>query len=125
MKTIVLRINKDLRNYICYFIKLGISILLLMIYGSAYTQKKYDFQVNIYGKGTPMNLITGYSCSGAYGQKPIFVLGSKYETLEKSQQILSQQYKYVKKLTLHTTNSKHFNMYDQPIWFFELDTFLK
>lgn len=87
--------------------------------------KKYDFQVNIYGKGTPMNLITGYSCSGAYGQKPTFVLGSKYETLEKSQQILSQQYKYVKKLTLHTTNSKHFNMYDQPIWFFELDTFLK
>lgn len=56
----------------------------------------------------------------------VLVLGSKYETLEKSQQILSKQYKYVKKLTLHNTNSKHFIIHDQPIWFFkELDTFLK
>ncbi|WP_343320102.1 hypothetical protein [Sphingobacterium multivorum] len=125
MKTIILRINNDLPNYLCYFIKVSISILLLMIYGSAYTQKKYDFQVNIYGKETPMNLITGYCCSGAYLQKPIFVLGSKYEALKKSQHMLSEQYKYVKKLTLHTTNSKHFIMYDQPMWFFELDTFLK
>ncbi len=57
---------------------------------------------------------------------PVLVLGSQYETLERSQQILSEQYKYLKKLTLHNAESKHFIMYDQPIWFFnELDTFLK
>ena len=57
---------------------------------------------------------------------PVLVLGSKYETLEKSKQILSEQYKYVKNLTLHNADSKHFIMYDQPTWFFnELDTFLK
>jgi pimeloyl-ACP methyl ester carboxylesterase len=298
MKTIVLRINKDLPNYLSHFAKVSISILLLIIYGSAFAQKKYDFQVSIYGKGTPIILIPGYSCSGTvwtetvnhlkdkyechvltlpgfagqaaikealletmrneiiaytkakklqnpillghslggflslwiastapslfqkvivvdgvpfypgmqnpntsveevkkfvdkdaliaqftsmgdqqlsvYAENiarqlvtdsikaktiaewqvqsdrvtlasafyemmttdirqdlaritiPVLVLGSKYETLEKSQQILSEQYKYVKKLTLHNTNSKHFIMYDQPIWFFkELDTFLK
>lgn len=57
---------------------------------------------------------------------PVLVLGSKYETREKSEQILSEQYKYLKMLTLHIAESKHFIMYDQPAWFLnELDTFLK
>ena len=79
MKTIVLRINKDLPNYLSHFTKVGISILLLIICGSAFAQKKYDFQVSIYGTRTPIILIPGYSCSGTVWRETVNHLKDKYE----------------------------------------------
>lgn len=57
---------------------------------------------------------------------PVLVLGSNYGTLDESKKILSEQYKNLKNLTLKIADSKHFIMYDQPIWFYsETDQFLK
>lgn len=59
-------------------------------------------------------------------QVPVLMLGSVYQTKEISEKVLRQQFKNVKKLTLHIADSKHFIMYDQPEWFYnELDKFLK
>jgi pimeloyl-ACP methyl ester carboxylesterase len=59
-------------------------------------------------------------------ESPVLVLGSKYESLEQSQKILSNLYKNVKNLTLQIADAKHFIMYDNPQWFYDnLDKFLK
>jgi pimeloyl-ACP methyl ester carboxylesterase len=41
--------------------------------------KKYDFQVSIYGTGTPIILIPGYSCSGTVWTETVNHLKDKYE----------------------------------------------
>lgn len=57
---------------------------------------------------------------------PVLVLGSIYETKEKSYELIGQQFKQLPAATIHVANSKHFIMYDQPAWFYnELDEFLK
>jgi pimeloyl-ACP methyl ester carboxylesterase len=57
---------------------------------------------------------------------PVLVLGSIYETKEKSYDLIGQQFKLLPEAVIHVANSKHFIMYDQPSWFYnELDQFLK
>jgi N-formylmaleamate deformylase len=57
---------------------------------------------------------------------PVLVLGSIYETREKSYDLIGQQFKQLPGAIIHVANSKHFIMYDQPEWFYsEIDTFLK
>ncbi len=57
---------------------------------------------------------------------PVLVLGSIYETKEKSYELIGQQFKQLPGAVIHVANSKHFIMYDQPAWFYnELDQFLK
>ena len=57
---------------------------------------------------------------------PVLVLGSIYETREKSYELIGQQFKQLPGAIIHVANSKHFIMYDQPQWFYnEIDLFLK
>jgi pimeloyl-ACP methyl ester carboxylesterase len=57
---------------------------------------------------------------------PVLVLGSIYETKEKSYTLIGQQFKQLPGAIIHVANSKHFIMYDQPQWFYnEIDLFLK
>ncbi len=57
---------------------------------------------------------------------PVLVLGSIYETKEKSYELIGQQFTQLPKAVIHVADSKHFIMYDQPTWFYnELDQFLK
>lgn len=57
---------------------------------------------------------------------PVLVLGSIYETKEKSFELIGQQFELLPDAAIHVANSKHFIMYDQPLWFYnELDQFLK
>lgn len=56
---------------------------------------------------------------------PVLVLGSIYETKEKSYELIGQQFKQLPGAVIHVANSKHFIMYDQPAWFYnELNLFL-
>ena len=56
----------------------------------------------------------------------VLVLGSIYETKEKSYELIGQQFKQLPAAVIHVADSKHFIMYDQPTWFYnELDQFLK
>lgn len=55
----------------------------------------------------------------------VLVLGSIYETREKSYELINQQFRNLPEAVIHVANSKHFIMYDQPEWFYnELDKFL-
>lgn len=57
---------------------------------------------------------------------PVLVLGSIYETKEKSYELIGQQFTKLPGAVIHVANSKHFIMYDQPAWFYnEVDQFLK
>jgi pimeloyl-ACP methyl ester carboxylesterase len=57
---------------------------------------------------------------------PVLVLGSIYETKEKSFELIGQQFTQLPGAVIRVANSKHFIMYDQPQWFYdELDQFLK
>lgn len=57
---------------------------------------------------------------------PVLVLGSIYETKEKSFELIGQQFKLLPQAAIHVATSKHFIMYDQPSWFYkEIDEFLK
>lgn len=56
---------------------------------------------------------------------PVLVLGSIYFTKGKSYELIGQQFKNLPSATIHVAESKHFIMYDQPLWFYkELDAFL-
>jgi pimeloyl-ACP methyl ester carboxylesterase len=62
----------------------------------------------------------------AYIKSPVLVIGSIYQTKEKSFEMIGQQFKTLPAATIHVADSKHFIMYDQPQWFYnEIDTFLK
>ena len=50
---------------------------------------------------------------------PVLVLGSTYGTKEMSQKILSEQYSLLPNKTIIIAPTKHFIMYDDPIWFRE------
>jgi pimeloyl-ACP methyl ester carboxylesterase len=58
--------------------------------------------------------------------QPVLVLGSLYGTAENSEKILAAQYKNVANKTIRVAKSKHFIMYDAPLWMYsEIDNFLK
>lgn len=50
---------------------------------------------------------------------PVLVLGSTYGTKEMSQKILSEQYSLLPNKTIIIAPTKHFIMYDDPVWFRE------
>ncbi|MEP6926577.1 MAG: alpha/beta hydrolase [Ginsengibacter sp.] len=50
---------------------------------------------------------------------PVLVLGSTYGTKEMSQKILSEQYKLLSNKKILIASTKHFIMYDDPLWFRE------
>jgi N-formylmaleamate deformylase len=50
---------------------------------------------------------------------PVLVLGSTYTTKEKSQKILSEQYTLLPNKKIFIAPTKHFIMYDDPLWFRE------
>lgn len=50
---------------------------------------------------------------------PVLVLGSTYGTKEMSQKILSEQYKLLSNRKILIASTKHFIMYDDPLWFRE------
>ena len=57
---------------------------------------------------------------------PVLVLGSIYQTKEKSYELIGQQFSSLPSAIIHVADSKHFIMYDQPQWFYnEIDSFLK
>lgn len=59
-------------------------------------------------------------------QQPVLILGSIYQTKENSFKILEDQYKNVPLKTIRVADSKHFIMYDAPVWMYnEIDNFLK
>ncbi len=59
-------------------------------------------------------------------KQPILVLGSIYMTKENSYKLIGEQFKGAKQVTIHVADSKHFIMYDQPLWFYkEIDQFLQ
>jgi len=69
MKIIVLRINKDLPNYLRHFTKVGILILLLIIYGSAFVQKNMIFRSVSMEKEHQSFLFQDIVVVEPYGQK--------------------------------------------------------
>ena len=59
-------------------------------------------------------------------KQPVLILGSIYQTKENSFKILEEQYKNVQSKTIRVADSKHFIMYDAPVWMYnEIDNFLK
>ena len=59
-------------------------------------------------------------------EQPVLVLGSIYQTKENSFKILEEQFKNVRNKTIHVVDSKHFIMYDAPVWMYnEIDSFIK
>ena len=59
-------------------------------------------------------------------KQPVLILGSIYQTKENSFKILEDQYKNVQAKTIRVADSKHFIMYDAPVWMYnEIDNFLK
>ena len=59
-------------------------------------------------------------------EQPVLVLGSIYQTKANSFKSLEEQYKNVRNKTIHVADSKHFIMYDAPVWMYnEIDNFLK
>ena len=59
-------------------------------------------------------------------KQPVLILGSIYQTKENSFKILEEQYKNVVAKTIRVADSKHFIMYDAPVWMYnEIDNFLK
>ncbi len=50
---------------------------------------------------------------------PVLVLGSTYGTKEMSQKILSEQYNLLPNKKIIIAATKHFIMYDDPLWFRE------
>lgn len=50
---------------------------------------------------------------------PVLVLGSTYGTKEASQKMLSEQYSLLSNKKIFIAPTKHFIMYDDPIWFRE------
>ncbi len=58
--------------------------------------------------------------------QPVLILGSIYQTKDNSFKILEEQYKNVQEKTIRVADSKHFIMYDAPVWMYnEIDNFLK
>ncbi len=59
-------------------------------------------------------------------RQPVLVLGSIYQTKENSYKLLHEQYQNVPDKTIVVADSKHFIMYDEPVWFYsQIDSFLK
>ena len=59
-------------------------------------------------------------------KQPVLILGSIYQTKENSFKILEEQFKNVQAKTIRVADSKHFIMYDAPVWMYnEIDNFLK
>ena len=50
---------------------------------------------------------------------PVLILGSTYGTKETSQKILNEQYSSLRNKTIIIAPTKHFIMYDDPVWFRE------
>ncbi|RYF91181.1 MAG: alpha/beta hydrolase [Chitinophagaceae bacterium] len=62
----------------------------------------------------------------AHITSPVLVLGSIYQTKERSMELIQQQFKHLPTATIRVADSKHFIMYDVPDWFYkELDAFLQ
>jgi len=50
---------------------------------------------------------------------PVLVLGSTYGTKEISQKIFNDQYRLLRQKRILIAPTKHFIMYDDPLWFRE------
>jgi len=50
---------------------------------------------------------------------PVLILGSTYGTKEASQKMLNEQFSQLRNKTIIIVPTKHFIMYDDPIWFVE------
>jgi hypothetical protein len=79
MNNIFASINKGLFSHLFNLIKVALLAVLLTTWRSASAQKKYDFDVSISGKGTPIIMIPGYSCSGKVWTETVNHLKDKYE----------------------------------------------
>ncbi|ESU21458.1 hypothetical protein FEDK69T_25250 [Flavobacterium enshiense DK69] len=59
-------------------------------------------------------------------KSPILIISSLWGTKEASEKEYNLQYTELKNKTIKVAESKHFIMYDQPVWFYnEIDTFLQ